>query len=262
MVLNMFFGPVLNAASGLATTVQGALMQFSGNVLVAVKPQIVKRYASNDITGMVSLVYSSIRLCLLLVLLISLPFIFEIHFILSLWLKEVPNYTAIFCVIAICANIISAYSQIIYASIQATGNLMKSSIYRSSLYLITPVLLYILYKAGYLNPALSFGLIFIMLVAISIINIILLSKQIPSFKLKQFIIDAGKVMLMIGVDLALLKVLSDSFDEGFLRLCLSFISSSIVLLAGFYFVVFHKEERQFIVSTLTRIIKRLVSSRG
>ena len=97
MLMNVFFGPVVNAARGVAYQVQAALSGFTENIAVAFKPQLVESYAKNEFERTKNLMFCMSRLCYLMVFVLSLPISIEIEYILNMWLGgEVPEYTSIF----------------------------------------------------------------------------------------------------------------------------------------------------------------------
>ena len=93
MLLNMFFGSILNAANAIATQIQGAMQTLSTNLLVAVRPRIVKSYAQKDFEYTLWLMNNTIKLTTILLLIFCLPLIIEMPFILKIWLGEFPPYT-------------------------------------------------------------------------------------------------------------------------------------------------------------------------
>ncbi|MGL4583180.1 MAG: oligosaccharide flippase family protein, partial [Flavobacterium sp.] len=97
MVLNLFFGTVVNAAYGITMQIQGAVQMFVTNFQMAVNPQIIKSFASGDKERMFNLVFQSSKFSYFLILLIVGPLVFNIDFILELWLGEVPQATNVFC---------------------------------------------------------------------------------------------------------------------------------------------------------------------
>ena len=98
MLLNMFFGPVVNAARGIAMTIQGAVVQFSSNFVIASKPQIIKLYAEGNIKEMMYLVYQTSNFSYFLLFLFALPLCLELDYVLFLWLGEYPDYTVSFAI--------------------------------------------------------------------------------------------------------------------------------------------------------------------
>ena len=101
MMLNIFFGPVVNAARAIAVQVQSAVQQFVTNFQMAINPQITKSYAKGDLNQMHNLMFRSARFSFLLLLLITLPVLLETNFLLTVWLKTVPENTFIFTQIKI-----------------------------------------------------------------------------------------------------------------------------------------------------------------
>lgn len=93
IMLNVFFGPAVNAARGLAVQVQGAVAQFSLNFQMAINPQITKSYAKKDFTYMHSLIFRSSKFTFLLLTTLSLPLFIKADLILNIWLAVVPDYT-------------------------------------------------------------------------------------------------------------------------------------------------------------------------
>lgn len=128
ILLNMFFGPAVNAARGIAVQVQNAINQFAFNFQTALNPQITKSYAVGDYEYMHNLIYKSSKFTFFLLLMLSMPVMLEADKILSIWLKEVPNYTVSFLRLMLCVTIIDAVANPLMISAQATG---KVKIYQS-----------------------------------------------------------------------------------------------------------------------------------
>ncbi len=99
IILNMFFGTVVNAAQGIANLVYGSINSFVANFQIASNPQIVKSYASGDKEYMANLIIRTSKFSFFLLFILTLPVILEIDYILKIWLKIVPEYTAVFTVL-------------------------------------------------------------------------------------------------------------------------------------------------------------------
>lgn len=121
MLLNVFFGPVVNAARAVATQVQAAIQMFITNFQMALNPQIVKTYAKGEFEAMHTLMYRSSRFSFFLMYLISLPVLLEAPLILQLWLKTVPDNTVIFLRIIICITLLYTIINPILVANNATG---------------------------------------------------------------------------------------------------------------------------------------------
>lgn len=125
MLLNVFFGPVVNAARAVAVQVQSAIMQFTVNFQMALNPQITKTYARGEMEEMHKLIFRSARFSFYLIFFISLPVLFETNFILSLWLGNVPENTVTFVRIILCTSILTSISNPLMVACGATGKVKK-----------------------------------------------------------------------------------------------------------------------------------------
>ena len=128
ILLNNFFGPAVNAARAIAIQVSSAVSSFMSNFLVATRPQITKYWATNSKQDMYILIYRTAKFGYYLMLLISLPVLFETNFLFSIWLKEIPDYTLIFSRLIIIAILIDTLSNPLMVAAQASG---KVALYQS-----------------------------------------------------------------------------------------------------------------------------------
>lgn len=123
ILLNAFFGPVVNAARGIASQVQSAIKSFVSNFQLAVIPQITKSYAKGDIERMRTLIILSCKYSYFMLLLFSLPVFFEAETLLSLWLIEVPPYTVTFLQLVLVVMSIETLEQPLHVANLATGKI-------------------------------------------------------------------------------------------------------------------------------------------
>ena len=139
MLLNVFFGPIVNAARGIAVQVQGVVQQFVSNFQMALNPQITKSYAVGDLTNMHKLMFRSAKFSFFLLYLLTLPILFETNFILSLWLSNVPNDTVVFTKLILMISLIYTTANPCVIANQATGKVKKyQSIVGGVLLLVLP----------------------------------------------------------------------------------------------------------------------------
>ena len=109
ILINLFFNPVLNAAYGIAFQVNNAITSLTNNFYTAVRPQLVKLYASGNSKEMLDLGYQSSRFAFYLMLIIVVPIMLNTNKILSIWLQDVPEYTVIFLRIIIVSSLIEVH---------------------------------------------------------------------------------------------------------------------------------------------------------
>lgn len=125
ILLNIFFGPSVNAARGISVQVQSAVHGFVSNFQTALNPQITKKYASNDMEGMHSLLMSSSKLSFYLMLVFAIPLIFLSRQVLELWLVEVPDHTRYFLILSIVIMQINTIANPLTTGVSATGKVKK-----------------------------------------------------------------------------------------------------------------------------------------
>lgn len=129
ILLNLFFGPVVNAARGISVQVQGAISSFSGNFQMALNPQITKSYAQGDLLYMQTLVCYSSKYSFYLLFLFSFPIMLETHLILKCWLGKVPEYSVAFVRLMLCISIVMAMANPITRSVHSTGNIKSYQLF-------------------------------------------------------------------------------------------------------------------------------------
>ena len=140
IMLNLFFGPIVNAARGIAYQVNGAVNSFVINFQMAMNPQIVKSYASGDLKYMHKIIFQGAKYSFFLLFILSLPILLETELILKIWLKNVPEHTIIFTRLAIINVLIDSISGPLMTAAQATGNIKKyQAIVGGLLLLILPI---------------------------------------------------------------------------------------------------------------------------
>lgn len=143
LVLNHFFGTILNAAQGIANQVNGQMSAFSLNLMKAVNPIIVKRAGAKDVEAMNKATLASGKYSTLLIVFFAVPFILEMHYVLAIWLKEVPEWTSLFCALQLVITIICQMTNSAATAIYAEGNIKWYAIYKSVMNLAPVLLTYI-----------------------------------------------------------------------------------------------------------------------
>lgn len=237
ILLNLFFGPILNAAAGIATQVQSAVMSFASNILTASKPQIVKQYAMGNNQAMVSLIRNTLRLNSLLLLLITVPLLLEIGFVLKVWLENVPLYATVFCSLTLIFNFFASVSSVLISGIHATGQIKRPSFINGTLYLLVVPITYFLFKTG-AAPWSSFLFNVIAVLCGMLSNAYTLKLYIPQFSLRDFIIeDLGRCVLIFVCVYAAGLLLHEFMEECWWRLITTCLLSTILLTILGYFLL-------------------------
>ncbi len=167
IILNIFFGVAYNATMGITNQVKNAVFSFVRNLLTASNPQIFKLHASGDTAGFQKLILRVSKLAFFLFLFIAVPLIFNMNYILYLWLSEVPPMTALFCILTIIFCMIDSLIGPLWTAAQAYGSIKKYQILSSTILLLNLPFTYISYKLG--QPPYSLLVIQCILVIVSLI---------------------------------------------------------------------------------------------
>lgn len=129
VLLNFFFGTIVNAAQGVAAQIQSAIQGFSGNIIVAFRPQIVQSYAAGDYERVSKMFFSLSKISFLMLFMLSVPVVFEIDYILNLWLGDaIPNYTSYFTILVLAIMVLLSLHTPIVTIIHASGKMRKFQI--------------------------------------------------------------------------------------------------------------------------------------
>ncbi len=258
ILLNVFFGPMMNAAAGVAVQVQNAVMAFSTNISMAIRPQVIKNYASGDIDGMITLMRNGMRFTFILMAFLSVPLMCELHFVLHLWLGLVPVHTVALGILTLMFNVIVGMNVVLAFGVHATGKIKNTSLINGTVYLLVLPLSYLAFKlsAPYWFPYL-YNVIGLCVTIFSFGYTI--QKYVPVFSVKKMLlIDFLKNILMFSICFLLTYGIHFFIkEEGWTRFFLSgIVSSALVLLSGYYFIL-PSFEREKVISILrTKICKK------
>ena len=260
VVLNMFFGPAVNAARGVAYQVLSKLNGFVTNFQMAMNPQIIKNYASGEKENMYKLVFRGAKLSYLLLLTLSLPVVIEAPLILGIWLKEVPNYTVIFLQIAIFTSMLNALSNPLIVSMHASGKVRDYQIVVGCLSLLTLPIVYVAFKMG-AEPYMAMIIAFVIELACHFARLYMLVRSIE-FPMWRFVKDVTLRVLAITVVAMVLPILAYQNINitvlRFMTVCLLSLVSTI----GFgYYLGFNRNDRLTIKVKVISIINNKILKR-
>ena len=184
ILLNAFFGPVVNAAKGVAVQVQTAVGSFCTNFQMAFNPQITKLYAEGELIRMHRLIFRASRFSYYLVLLFSVPIIMKSEAILTIWLKNPPEYAAVFVKYTMLFNLVQALASPLLTGGLATGDVKKlMSIVASFFCSVIPLGYLVLYLGG--APTSIFQLLLALYLIAHIMRLWIVSRQLH-FTIKKY----------------------------------------------------------------------------
>jgi O-antigen/teichoic acid export membrane protein len=242
IVLNIFFGPIVNAAQAISAQVSGQLSAFSTTMLKALNPLLAKSEGGGDRALMLNASIFGSKISSFLLMLFFIPVIVEMPYIFSLWLTDVPEFTIIFCRLLLVKNLIEQLFLTLNSSILAVGNIKKYQIWKSLFQLIPLPICYLLFLNDF--PAYTLYIIFIFQSVIIGTVTLYFCKEYCDLSISDFIVNVVlRCMMTFILILGLTICCSVFFTDDFYRLILVLMTSFILFLFTVWFVGFNKKER-------------------
>ena len=254
MILNLFFGPVVNAARGIAYQVSSGLQGFVANVSTAIRPQIVQSYAQGNTIRTINLMHSLSKLSIIGLYMIAYPILLEIDYVLHLWLGgDVPDYTSSFVIIVVLIAFLNNMNSAVSAVVHATGKMRNYQVIGSLINLSSLPFAYYALKMGY-NPNSVFWVSFVFTIFMQTASLFIL-KSVIDFSIVRY---AKEVILpfclVVCVSFSIPLIPYNFMSNGFLRfgvvVTLAVVSSSLSL----YFLGLNKKEKSLINSLLIKCL--------
>lgn len=254
--MNHYLGVTVNAGMGIAKQVSNAIYSFSANFQTAFNPQIVKAYASNDITYLNNLIFRTSKLSFLLIFIIATPFALCCKTILNIWLTQVPPYAYSFCLCMLAAQSISALSAPLWMTAHAVGNIKRYQIVLSVYnLLILPISWFVMKN----NIEPYWIIIFQVLINFTIlIYRLLYLKNKINLPLKNYF---DRVILRTFVLIPIISIpplfYISKIYSGLYGVFFTSLSSVLIIGASFIFLSLDKKERNTVFQSIQeKFIKR------
>lgn len=255
IIINRFFGTILNASFGIANQVNSIIRSFAQSLGQAVVPQITKNYSSGDYKRASDLVILASKYSFFLMAIPMLPILLETDFILNIWLKEVPEYTKIFVQAMLLKSIIFTSEYGIGPFIHASGNIKLFKITLSSITLLGLPVLYFAFKAGY--PPYIISYIYLLTAILTFVIDLILLKVILNYDVIEFLKESTFKILLVCLTVTPLFIIKNAFSYGLLRFIIISIISEIVLFVSIFFLGMGKVERQAIKGYIYQGVHKL-----
>ena len=255
ILLNLFYGPVVNASRAIAYQVQGALYNFVINFQLAMKPQIIKSYASNDAGYMHQLVFQGTKFSFYLLFALSLPVIIESETILRLWLKTVPDYSVIFLQLVLIDILIESTAGLLVTSAHASGKIKAYQAIVGTLFLLNLPVSYFLLKKGF-QPEITMYVSIVITLTAFIARLFMVSKLV-NFSKKDYLKKVLAPILSVGAISTVPPLLVHYFHEGGVaRLFFVILSFLLTFITAVYFIGLTNIERNFLKNKIVSTIKK------
>jgi len=250
IMFNIFFGPTVNAARGVAVQVQSAISNFCINFQNAINPQIIKSSAQEDIKRRELLIHRSSRFSFYLVLMIAFPIFCEIDFILHLWLVSVPQYTSQFVRIMIIISASSIFINPVAIAVEASGKI-RNFMLINFIRLVTIPVTYFMFKNG-MSPVAAFYVDWIVLLVSIGLRMIVYADvfKISIINYLKSVLAKTFLVLVLLIIIASLIYRVNELSQ-ILILILLFIISIIVI----YVIGLTNDERKFFNNRIVSYLK-------
>lgn len=233
ILLNLFYGPVVNAARGVANQVYVNVNQFVGNYALAFAPQIVKSYSTGEKKECLNLIFKTSRLSFLLLFVIALPLITEMDMVMKLWLVNVPENSVAFARLMMAAALVDSLYPSLFYGIQASGQVKWMNILIGGCQIAVIIVSYIVMKLTSTSAMSVFWFILAGSILSQILRVILSTRYIalPLTEYMKSVILPVTVTAITGA--LTMLIITDILEDGILRLLLSIALSMLICGAAF-----------------------------
>lgn len=245
ILLNIFFGPIVNAARGIAFQVQSAINSFVVNFQIAVNPSIIKFHAREEQQSTFNLVFGASKFSFYLLLLLSMPLLIETEIVLHWWLKTVPIYTIIFTRLVLIDALVASISGSLHILTEATGNIKRYQFIVSGILLLNLPTSYMFLKLGY--SAEITMIISIAYTALALIMRLLILKDLVKFPVKDFLLGVVlRILLVAGIALIIPLMVYHLMQPSILKFFTITLISSVSIVLSILLLGLNQLERQFL----------------
>ena len=257
ILLNMFFGPAVNAARGVAVQVQGVVQNFCNNFQMALNPQLTKSYAQNDLQHMHQLLKVSSKFSFFMLFFISLPLMFEAPLVLKWWLGIVPEHTVNFLRLILCSSMLITLSNPLVVSVHATGRIKRFQAIEGTMLLCIVPIAYLLLKLFGIPPEYVFCVHIVVEACTQYarmrIVLPMIGMRVVEY-VKEVVAPLVKVVVLAPILPLLVYHLTEQSVATFFLVC---VVSVLSVSACVYFIGCTKREQEFANKKISAIILKI-----
>lgn len=255
MILNVFYGVTLNAAMGITNQVRNAVFSFVANLQTASNPQIIKSYSLADYNRFYTLIYAISKYSFYLMLLFTIPLLLNIDYVMDLWLKNVPEYAISFTSLILVFSLFDTLIGPLWMANQANGDVKKYSIIVSCILLLNLPATYVLFYFKCVPESMLYARIVILL--LSLLFQLFYTRLKVSLSLRRYFKDVLSPIILVTVISVSITYVSSFLLDGFVKLVVSSLLSTIILCCTIYIVGIGANERTILKKYLVQIIQKL-----
>lgn len=246
LVLNFFFGPIVNAARGVAAQVNSGMQSFVTNITIPVRPQVIQSYACGDLARSMSLTYSISKLSCCFLLMMAIPASLEIDYILSIWLgNNVPAHASLFTIIILGTSIVNNLNGATSGIVHATG-IMKDYQLWGSLVSISSVPIAYLLLTYYKIPELALISVFVCAMLGHLVCLFVV-RNLVGMSLKDYFRKVvWPILSVLFLSLTLTLPFHIYLKSGLFRVSIVLIVGFLTVILSSFFLALNYQERKLI----------------
>lgn len=228
IVVNFFFGTVVNAAFAVANQVESFILMFARSLSSAAVPQITKNFSGGNESRSIKLTSYISKYTFLLMSLVAFPIMLELEFLLGIWLKEIPDGTVLFCQLTVLGGLIGCLGEGISALINATGNIKMYQIIFQTFNLLGLPLAFVFYKFAY--PAETILILYCVIGILAAFLRVYLLKRIYKFDVRMLFRVSYSKIFIISIPLILFFMFYDPSEFTIFQHVLGLAASELYLI--------------------------------
>lgn len=259
LLLNLFVGPVANAAYLVASKVYSTINQFVTNFCTAFNPQITKSYSSGERGPMMKLVFQSSKFCYFLLFLLVLPLLMETETILDVWLVDVPPYAVTFTQLMLVAAVIDSVSYPFVTAVQATGKVKWYQLFVGGTMLMTLPIVYVMLKWMDCSAASAFWVIIICSVISHLFRIYFMYRQLDMNVMEYLRVVLLPITIVTVASLLAPVTMQLIMPSGAVRSCLVVLASVALTALWVYLLGLTKTERKHVNEYVVKTVSKMTS---
>lgn len=255
ILMNIYFGVVVNAARGVASQVDGAITRFVNSFTTALNPQITKDYAKGDFPALYKLVCNGAKYTFFLLLFFQLPAILEANTLLHIWLRNVPDHATIFLQLTLVGTMVNTLGNSQLTACMATGNIKRYTIVIGLVSFAVFPISWIAFALGF--PAESGYVVFILVFTAVLFARLYIMKGLIGCPIMLFINKVIFRIIPVTILAAIIPIVFVSiFNPSFLRLIETTIICTICSCLSIWFVGISKSEQDSIIKGVKSRLNR------
>lgn len=254
IVINLFYGTMVNAACGIAVQVNNAITGFVTNFMTALNPQITKSYASGDREYMMTLIFNGARLSFYMLLLVSLPVLLNTRYLLSLWLTVVPEYSTLFVQLILLFAMSESVSTPLITATLATGNIRNYQLIVGGLQMLNLPVVYVLLRNGF-APQWVYIVAIIISQACLAARLVLLRGMI-GLDVRRYMTNVYLNVISVGVCAMIIPAcVRMALPENFVNFVTVSLVSLVCTALSIYYVGCTRAQRAFVMEKCRKIAR-------